>query len=274
MGQPSPQLLKSLLEISQQVRRDVLTMIYQAGSGHSGGCLSQVELLVALYFHKMRVDPKNPNSPDRDRFVLSKGHACSTLYSCLARKGFFPLEEMSKFRKINALLQGHADIRVPGVEMSGGSLGQGLSFGNGLAFAAKLDKKSYTTYVLMGDGEQEEGQIWEAAMTAAHYKLDNVVGIIDRNKIQNDGFVADTKNIEPLAGKWESFGWAVKEIDGHNFHEIINALDWADARAGKPKLIIAHTVKGKGVSFMENNPEYHGKAPNEEELKLALKEIG
>jgi len=266
--------VEELMKIARKVRRDIVTMTHDAMSGHPGGSLSETEFLVALYFNKLRVDPKKPDWPDRDRFILSKGHACPALYSVLAELGFFPKKELKGFRKINSLLQGHADKKIPGVEMSAGSLGQGISFGIGVAFAGKLDKRDYNVYVLIGDGELQEGQIWEAAMTASHHKLDNLVVILDKNKLQNDYFVDKTKHIDPIEEKWKSFGWHVIRVDGHDFNQILKALDDVEKIKGKPKIIIADTVKGKGVSFMENNPDFHGKAPDDEEYEKALKELG
>jgi len=258
---------------ARELRREIVQTVYTAGSGHPGGSLSSIDILLALYSTKMRVNPKKPHDPDRDRFILSKGHCSPAMYVILAEKGFFPKKELDGFRKINRLLQGHVDEKVPGVDFSAGSLAQGLSFGNGIAMAARMDKKDFRIYVMIGDGECQEGQVWEAAMTAAHYSLDNVTVILDKNLIQNDYFVKQTMNIDPIIDKWKAFGWKAFEIDGHNFKEIINALDEAEKVKGNPKIIVAHTIKGKGVSFMENNPEFHGKAPNSEELKKALEEL-
>ena len=249
-------------------------MIAEAGSGHPGGSLSAVEVLLALYRVVMKHRPSEPNWPDRDRFVLSKAHACPVLYATLAQVGYLPEEELLTFRKIGSRLQGHAHVKTPGVEMSGGSLGQGLSFGVGTALASRLDGRPSRTYVLLGDGECDEGQVWEAAMSASHYALDNLVAVVDRNRIQNDRFTDEVMEIEPLADKWRAFGWETVEIDGHDFAQVVGALEKARAVKGKPTAIIAHTVKGKGVSFMENNPDFHGKAPNDEQLAQALREIG
>lgn len=244
-------------------------MLCKAGSGHPGGSLSSADILTTLYFYKMKFDSKNPKLKERDRFILSKGHACPALYSVLAELGFFPKEELNNLRKISCLLQGHPSIKIPGIEANTGSLGQGLSIANGIALACRLDKLKNKVYVLLGDGELQEGQVWEAAMTSAHYNLDNLVAIIDHNGLQIDGFVKDIKNVEPLKEKWEAFGWYVIEINGHDFEEIINALDKAD-EIKKPVMIIANTVKGKGVDFMENKCEWHGKTPNKEEFDRAL----
>jgi transketolase len=256
---------------AKSFRRDIIEMLFKSQSGHPGGSLSEIDILTALYFCKLKIDSKNPKWEERDRFILSKGHATPGLYSVLAGKGFFPRDELWHFRQINSLLQGHADIKIPGVEMSTGSLGMGLSFANGVAFANKLDKKSCKVVVMMGDGEQQEGQIWEAAMTASHNHLD-IIAIIDRNMIQNDFFVEKTKSIEPIADKWKAFGWQVLEGNGHDMNSIIEQLDHAWSLKG-PRVIIFHTIKGKGVSFMENNPDFHGKAPNEEEYKKAMEEL-
>jgi transketolase len=265
--------LARLERIARTVRRDIVNMTAEAGSGHPGGSLSSVEILVALYFSIMRTDSNDPRWPDRDRFVLSKGHACPVLYSALARRGFFPVEELSTFRKIDSRLQGHAHVKTPGVEMSAGSLGQGLSFALGTALAARLDGRPYRSYALLGDGECEEGQVWEAAMAASFYGVDNLTAIVDRNGIQNDRFTSQVAALEPLADKWRAFGWHVLEADGHDLAEVLGRLRDASAHEGEPTVIIAHTVKGKGVSFMENNPDFHGKVPNPEQLAQALSEL-
>ena len=263
-----------LVDISRQIRRDIVTMTTKAKSGHPGGSLSAVEIITALYFHILNHNPDEPNWPDRDRFILSKAHACPVLYSALARSGYFPTKELVTFRKIDSRLQGHAHIKTPGVEMSGGSLGQGLSFGIGTAIAARLDKRTYHTYVLLGDGECDEGQVWEAAMAAAHYSLNKLTAIIDRNLIQNDRFTDDVMKLEPLADKWRSFGWDIIEVDGHSLTDLLGALNEARTIKTTPTVIIARTIKGKGVSFMENNPDFHGKAPTHDQMVQALKEIG
>jgi len=273
MSLPENDILK-LKETARQLRIDVLKMLAQAGSGHTGGSLSIIEILVALYLVKLRHDPKNPQWPDRDRFILSKGHGAPALYAILAHQGYFDSEELWKLRKIGGMLQGHPyNITTPGVEISTGSLGQGLSVANGMALAAKMEKSGVRVYVLMGDGENQEGQIWEAAMTAAHYKLDNVCGIIDSNKLQIDGSLCQVMNIEPLSKKWEAFGWQVFETDGHNLTGLIESFDNCEKVKGKPSVIIAHTTKGKGVSFMEDKVQYHGVAPTEAELEQALLEL-
>jgi len=266
--------INELNVIARRLRRHVITMISTAGSGHPGGSLSAADILTALYFKIMQHDPKNPGWPDRDRFVLSKGHAAPILYAALAECGYFPAEWFSTLRKVGTCLQGHTDSTLtPGVDMSAGSLGQGLSIGCGMAMAARLDKKTYHIYVMLGDGECQEGQVWEAAMFAPKYNLNNLIAIVDYNRIQLDGFTTDIMDIEPLALKWQSFNWEVIEINGHDMSEIIKALEQARAGQAKPTVIIAHTVKGKGVSYMENNIDYHGKAPSKADTELALKEL-
>ncbi|MEW5803611.1 MAG: transketolase [bacterium] len=263
-----------LKEAARQLRIEVLRMLHRAKSGHTGGSLSIIEILVALYLVKLRHDPQNPRWAERDRFILSKGHGAPALYAILARLGYFDAAELLNLRKFGGMLQGHPfNLTTPGVEISTGSLGQGLSVANGMALAARLDKSPVRIYALMGDGEIQEGQVWEAAMTAAHYKLDNVCGIIDANKLQIDGCLCQIKNIEPLAGKWESFGWQVFEVDGHDVQDLISAFDHCEQVKGKPSVVIAHTIKGKGVSFMEGKVQYHGVAPTEEELEKALEEL-
>ncbi len=267
--------LSALQEKSRRVRRHIVQMIGKAGSGHPGGSLSTVEALVALYFQVMRHRPQEPRWPDRDRFILSKGHAAPALYSVLAEAGYFPVEELFTLRQLGSRLQGHADMtKTPGVEMSAGSVGMGLSFGIGTALAARLDGKAYRTYVMLGDGECDEGQVWEAAMAAAHFKVDNLTAIVDRNDIQLTGWTREVMDLEPLTEKWRAFGWHAIEVDGHDLSAVLAALQEAHGMKGKPAVIIAHTVKGKGVSFMENNPQFHGKPPSPEQVEQALKEIG
>lgn len=267
--------IEHLKEIARQIRIDILTMLVEAGSGHTGGSLSATDIITVLYFYKMRHDPKNPKWEERDKFVLSKGHGAPALYSALGRAGYFGIEHFHTLRKMGSILRGHPNSTVtPGVEVCTGSLGQGLSQANGLALAARLDKKSTRVYVMLGDGETDEGQVWEAAMTSAHYKIDNLCAILDNNGLQIDGPNKEIMNIEPIVGKWRSFGWHVIEINGHEIREIINALNEAERTKGKPTMIIAHTVKGKGVSFMENKVEYHGIAPTKDEYERAMKELG
>ena len=263
-----------LLDKAKTIRRHIVEMVGKAGSGHPGGSLSAVEIVTALYFRALRHNPKNPQWADRDRFILSKGHAAPVLYAALAECGYMPVEELSTLRQLDSRLQGHTDMTtVPGVEMSAGSLGQGLSFSVGVALAGRLDKRDYWVYTLLGDGECDEGQVWEAAMAAAHYKLDRMIAFVDYNKLQIDGWNKDVMNLEPFTDKWRAFGWHVIEIDGNDFGQVFSAIDSAKKISDQPKMIIAHTVKGKGVSYMENNVDFHGKAPNEEEIKKALKEL-
>lgn len=260
--------------IARKLRRHIITMISTAGSGHPGGSLSAADIVTALYFDIMKHDPANPHWPDRDRFILSKGHAAPVLYAALAECGYFPLEWLTTLRKTGACLQGHTDSTLtPGVDASAGSLGQGLSIGIGMALAARLDNKDYRTYVLLGDGECDEGQVWEAAMFAPNYKLDNLTAIVDFNTLQLDGFTRDIMNLEPFIAKWAAFKWEVIEINGHDMQQIIDAIRKAQTIKGKPTVIVAHTIKGKGVSFMENNVDWHGKAPNKSETEMALKEL-
>ncbi len=274
MVEISDDLVRELKLKANEIRTWVIKMVYAAQSGHPGGALSAADVLAVLYFHELRIDPKNPEWSERDRFILSKGHASPAYYAALAMRGFFPLEELMKFRKVESFLQGHPSLIVPGVDMCTGSLGQGLSAAIGMAIAAKLDNKDYRVYALLGDGEIEEGNIWEAAMTAATRKLDNLIAIVDRNKIQLDDFTDKMVELDPLEEKWTAFGWRVLSINGHDIVQILRALDEAKKTQGKPTVIIAHTVKGKGVSYMENTAKYHGKPPqSEEEYMQALKEL-
>ena len=274
MTMQTTQKQPDLKETARQIRVDILDMLNRAGSGHTGGSLSSADILTALYFSHMNHDSRNPNWEDRDRFVLSKGHGAPALYSVLARCGYFDMEELKSLRKTGSMLQGHPDMNTtPGVEISTGSLGQGLSIANGMALGLKLDKKNCRVYVLMGDGEIQEGQIWEAAMSAAHYKTDNLCALLDLNGLQIDGPVREVMNIEPVADKWKSFGWHVFEVNGHDIDAILDALYKAEKIKGKPSIIICNTVKGKGVSFFENKVEYHGVSPSDEELERALQEL-
>ncbi len=266
---------KELKKIANSIRQSIVKMIHGSKSGHPGGSLSAADILTALYFNEMNVDPKNPKKEDRDRFVLSKGHAAPVLYAALAEKGYFEKEELMKLRKINAMLQGHPDMKgTPGVEMSTGSLGQGFSVACGMAMASKMDNAPWRVYTLLGDGEVQEGLIWEAAMSAAHYKLDNLIGFLDYNGLQIDGKNEEVMNINSIVDKFKAFGWNVIEMDGHDFDQIFAALDTAKEAIDKPTMVIAHTVKGKGVSFMENEAGWHGTAPNDAELEKALNELG
>ncbi len=267
--------IRRLQEQARLLRIDILSMIAAAGSGHPGGSLSLVEIFTALYFKIMTLDPRRPGAEDRDRLVLSKGHAAPVLYAALASRGFFPRDTLSTLRRLGSPLQGHpARHCLPGVEVSTGSLGQGLSVANGMALAARLDDAPWRVYVVLGDGECQEGQVWEAAMTSSHYRLDNLTAFLDYNGLQIDGPTDQVKNLEPLADKWCSFGWNVLSIDGHSFPEILAAVEEAHCRRGQPTMIIAETVKGKGVPFMENRVEWHGVAPNREQLKEALAGLG
>jgi len=265
----------NLEKIAQQIRRDIIAMITEAKSGHPGGSLSTVDILTVLYFKQMRHNPKNPQWEERDRFILSKGHACSAWYSCLARAGYFPVEELLTFRKLNTRLQGHPalDKGLPGIENTSGSLGQGLSIACGIALGARLDKKDYYVYCMLGDGELDQGQVWEAVMTASHYHLDNLCVIVDYNGFQLDGKLEQIKNIAPLVAKWQAFGWKAIEIDGHSYEEIDNAFSEAKKIKGFPTVIIAKTIKGKGVSFMEGDNQWHGKAPTKEQAEKAIQEL-
>ncbi|MGL5989329.1 transketolase [Cetobacterium sp.] len=263
-----------LVEQATKIRKDIVQMICKSKSGHPGGSLSAADIVTALYFSEMNIDPKKPKMEGRDRFVLSKGHAAPVLYSALAERGYFDRALLDTLRAYGSPLQGHPDMkRLPGIEISTGSLGQGLSVANGMALSARMSGEDYRTYILMGDGELQEGQVWEAAMTAAHYKLDSVCAFIDCNNLQIDGNVDKIMGVEPLDKKWEAFGWNVIKIDGHNFEEIFHALDAAKATKGKPTVIIANTVKGKGVSFMENVCGFHGVAPTAEETLKAVAEL-
>lgn len=268
--------LESLREITKAVREDIIRMLTESGSGHPGGSLSAVEIMTTLYFNEMNVDPQNPKDPNRDRFVLSKGHAAPVLYSVLAEKGFFNKEELMKLRKIGAMLQGHPNMTyIPGVDMSTGSLGQGISAAVGMALAGKLDKKTYRVYSLLGDGELEEGQVWEAAMAAAHYKLNNLTAFVDFNGLQIDGDVSEVMNPNPIADKFVAFGWNVIYLqDGHDLVAIKNAIEESKKVKDKPTMIVCKTIKGKGVSFMENEAGWHGSTPNKEQCEQALSEIG
>lgn len=267
--------VEQLQSIAKTIRKDIVAMLTESASGHPGGSLSAADILTVLYFHEMNVDAKNPHDPERDRFVLSKGHAAPVLYSALARKGFIPVEDLKTLRKIGSNLQGHPNMNdVPGIDMSTGSLGQGVSAAVGMALAGKLDKKDYRVYALLGDGELEEGQVWEAAMAAAHYNLDNLTIFIDYNGLQIDGDITKVMNPAPIDAKYKAFGWNVINIDGHNIEEIIDAIEQAKNTKGKPTCIVCKTIKGKGVSFMENEASWHGTAPSKEQCEIALKEIG
>lgn len=266
--------ISDMKNLATEIRKRIIEMVYSAKSGHPGGSLSITDILTVLYFKEMNIDPLNPLDPNRDRLVMSKGHASPGLYATLSLRGYFPDDLLYDFRKLNSKLEGHVHRGVPGVEASTGSLGQGLGIGVGMALAARLDKKDYRVYVILGDGEIEEGNIWESMMAANKYRLSNLIAILDKNGVQLDGF---TENIMPMgniAEKAKSFGWKVKEINGHSFEQIISAIEAAKASKDSPTFIVANTVKGKGVSYMENNPKYHGAPPaSQEEYEIALKEL-
>ncbi len=265
--------IQSLERTAVQMRREILETLECAGSGHPGGSLSAVEIMLALYGHQMKHRPSDPKWEGRDRLIVSKGHVSPVVYVTLAHFGYFPKEELKTFRKFGARLQGHVHTKVPGVEFNTGSLGHGLSFANGIALGARMRGKDFKTYCLMGDGEIQEGSVWEAAMTAAHHKLDNVCAIVDYNKVQENGPTNEIKNLEPLGKKWSAFGWHVFEANGHSVKDLIAAFDELKNIQGKPSVIIAHTDKGKGVSFMEGKCAWHGKAPNKDQLAQALGEL-
>lgn len=265
--------IKALEEKAKHIRRLIIQMLVKAGSGHPGGSLSLTDIITALYFKQMRHNPKDPLWPERDRFHLSKGHCCPALYAVLAVSGYFPMEHLWTLRKLGSILQGHPDRRAPGVEVASGSLGQGLSVALGMSLAVRIDNRASRVYCAMGDGETQEGNVWEAAMASSHYKSDNLCAIIDYNGFQIDGCTKEIMNLDPVVDKWRSFGWHTIEIDGHNMKEILAAFEEAETIKGKPTMIIAHTVKGKGVSFMEHVLDFHGRAPTQEEAEKALKEL-
>lgn len=273
-AEAKPLSITEMEAMAKRLRRHIITMTGTAGSGHPGGSLSAVEIVTALYFRLLQHKPSDPKWADRDRFILSKGHAAPLLYATLAECGYFPVEELTTLRQLDSRLQGHTDRTLtPGVEMSAGALGQGLSFAIGVALAGRLNSQDYQVYVLLGDGECDEGQVWEGAMAAAHFKVDNLVAIVDNNGLQIDGWNREVMNIEPFSQKWRAFGWHVIEVDGHDLTQLIDALNQAKLVKGQPAAIIAHTIKGKGVSFMENNYAFHGKAPTAAEVETALKEL-
>ena len=267
---------EKILELKQkakELRKDILKIVYTAKSGHPGGSLSEIDFLVALYYYKMNINPNNPRMEERDRFILSKGHASPGFYAVLADKGFFPKSELDGFRKIGRMLQGHPELNTPGVEFAAGSLGQGISFAVGVALACRMDKMKNFVYCMIGDGEAQEGSVWEASMAASFHKLDNLIVILDKNQVQETGTTKEVMDIGNVADKWAAFGFNVIEINGHKMEEIVEALDKATRNKNKPTMIISNTIKGKGVSFMELNHKFHGKAPNDEEYKKALEEI-
>lgn len=264
----------NLKRISNNVRKSIVEEVYFAQSGHPGGALSCADILTVLYFNQMNIDPEKKDDLDRDRLVLSKGHASAALYAVLAERGYFSKDELKGFRKLGSMLQGHPDMKhIPGVDMTAGSLGQGLSVANGMAISSKLDERGFRVYCIVGDGEIEEGQIWEATMASAHYKLDNLCLVVDNNNLQIDGKVSDVMSVYPLKEKFEAFGFEVFEVDGNDIDELITVFDKAKTVKGKPTAIIAKTIKGKGVSFMEDKADWHGKAPNDEEYKTAIEDL-
>ena len=265
--------LKELKRKAIDLRRDILTMLNKAGSGHTGGSLSTVEILTTLYYTQMNLDPADPRAKDRDKFILSKGHGCPALYAVLSDRGFFPKEELLTLRQLGSRLQGHPQLGLPGLEASSGSLGQGLSIANGMAIGDRMDGVDARVYCLMGDGETNEGQVWEAAMTASHYKLDNLTAIIDCNKLQIDGLCCEVQDLGEHSKKWEDFGWYTIEVEGHDIEQLRKAFEEAKQLKGKPQMIVAHTIKGCGVSFIENKVEWHGIAPKDDELAKALAEL-
>lgn len=274
MNKLTPEQQTELAKRAKAIRRNIVTMVTEAKSGHPGGSLSAADILATLYFMEMKVDPQHPQDPDRDRFVLSKGHAAPVLYATLAEKGFFSHAEFMGLRKVDSMLQGHPDMKgTPGVDMSTGSLGQGISAACGMALAGKIDGKDYRVYALLGDGELEEGQVWEAAMFAAHYRLDNLTAFVDLNGLQIDGPITEVMSPVPVPDKWRAFNWNALEIDGHDYNAIYEALQMAKATKGKPTVIVATTVKGKGVCKMENVADWHGKAPSREECELFLQDL-
>lgn len=273
-GYHTEQVILDLEKRARAIRRAVVDMVYGAGSGHPGGSLSAADIIAAMYFHQLRIDPSRPDWPGRDRFIVSKGHAAPALYAALAQRGFFPEPELVTFRQLDSRLQGHPDRnKTPGVDMTAGALGHGLSIGSGLALAARLNGESYRTYVLLGDGEIQAGIAWEGAMTAAKFHLDNLTAILDLNGVQLDGMVADIMPLEPVADKWRAFGWHVLEIDGHDVRQILEALDVVTKIHARPTMIIAHTIKGKGISYMENKSMWHGRAPTKEQYEQAMAEL-
>ena len=274
-GLEDDDLVIELNEIARKCRVEIIKMVYRAQAGHPGGSLSEIDLLTALYSTQLRVKPDDPDWVDRDRFILSKGHASPGMYAILAEMGFIKHSDLESYRVLGGICQGHVDMKfTPGVDFSAGSLGMGLSFGIGCAIASKFDKSDRECYVMLGDGEIQEGAVWEAMMAAKHHELDNLNVILDCNRIQNDDFVESQMRMFNIADKWLSFGWNVKEIDGHNMHDIIDGMRWLKSNKDAPSVLIANTVKGKGVSYMENNPKFHGAAPNEEQYELALRELG
>ena len=270
----TPMSVEELEQMAATIRCDIIEMICTAKAGHPGGSLSATDVVTALYFRLMRIDPQNPGWPERDRFILSKGHACPVWYAALAERGYFDKAHLGTLRRLNSILQGHPDMhKTPGIDMTAGSLGHGLSVGLGMALSGKLRKKDYHVWIVIGDGESQEGSIWEAAMAASRWKADNLTAVMDCNNLQNDFYVDQTMPIEPIADKWRAFGWHVLEIDGHDMAAVVRALETAKTVKDRPTIVLARTIKGKGVSFMENVCEWHGKAPSQEQASTALNEI-
>ena len=270
----APMSVEELEKMAVVIRCDIIDMICTAAAGHPGGSLSAADIVTALYFRVMRIDPENPDWPDRDRFILSKGHACPVWYAALAERGYFDKSHLKTLRQMGSILQGHPDmLKTPGIDMTAGSLGHGLPAGLGMALSGKLQQKDYHVFVIIGDGESQEGSIWEASMAAPNFKLDNLTAILDYNHLQNDYSVEEVMPIHPVVDKWQAFGWHVIEIDGHDMAQVVDALEKAKAHTGAPTMIVANTVKGKGVSYMENVCEWHGKAPCQEEADQALEEL-
>ena len=267
--------ISELEELARKCRIEIIKMVYRAQAGHPGGSLSEIDLMSALYANYLRVDPKNPDWHDRDRFILSKGHASPGMYAILAEMGFISHDDLASYRVLGGVCQGHVDMKwCPGVDFSAGSLGMGLSFGVGCALAARLSNSKRSVFVMLGDGEIQEGSVWEAAMAAKHHELGNLKVILDRNRIQNDDFCVEQMRMFDIPAKWKSFGWDVKEINGHDMNEIVEGLDFLVSNNDNPTILIAHTVKGKGVSYMEDNPSFHGAAPNQEQFDIAMRELG
>ena len=271
---PKKEFVLELKQKTKELRKEIITMIYNAQSGHPGGSLSAIDMLVGLYYNKLRIDVKNPLWENRDRFVLSKGHCSPAIYAVLADKGFFPKSELDGYRKINRMLQGHPELNTPGIDFAGGALGQGICFALGIALACRLDKRNCNVYAMIGDGECQEGAVWEASMAAAFHELDNLIVVLDKNQVQQTGTTKEIMDIGDVKSKWKAFGWNVIEINGHDMQQIISSLDKSSKlKNKKPTIIISNTIKGKGVSFMELNHKFHGKAPNDEEYKKAINEI-
>ena len=267
--------ISQLKQQADQLRLEVVKMVHDAGDGHPGPCMSAMDILTCLYFDKMHIDPQNPKDPNRDRFLLSKGHACPALYAALANKGYFSKEEYSGLRFLHRMLQGHPTMqKTPGRDMTSGSLGNGLGIAAGMSFAGRYQKQDYYTYVIMGDGEIQEGSVWEAAMFASHHKLDHLIAFVDNNCWQSGGSIDACSGVQPIAEKWEAFGWFVQQIDGHDYEQILSAIEAAQKNRGRPSMIVAHTIKGKGLDYMENDNSWHKRVPTDEQLASAIKQLG